>query len=137
MTMKRFFACLAATLPCVVLAQLTAHRSLARDIYKEMIEIRTVHPDGDNTALARLVAQRLSSAGFDAKDVEVVEMAPRKANLIVRLRNAEIPTYGVSGIFYEFGENRAHGRDERILVKSFYDALDFLDRLVRVLAAGG
>ena len=54
-----------------------------------------------------------------------------------RLRNAEIPTYGVSGIFYEFGEPRAHGRDERVPVKSFYDGLEFLDRLVRALASGG
>ena len=34
-----------------------------------------------------------------------------------RLRNAEIPVYGVSGLFVEFGENRMHGRDERLAVK--------------------
>jgi acetylornithine deacetylase/succinyl-diaminopimelate desuccinylase-like protein len=50
------------------------------------------------------------------------------------LRAAGIPTYGVSGIFSVPGETNAHGRDEKLRVKSFYDGLDFLDRLVRQLA---
>ncbi len=44
-------------------------------------------------------------------------------------RNRGIPVYGVSGIFYEVGENRAHGRDERILKRSFFDGLKFLYEL--------
>jgi hypothetical protein len=32
-----------------------------------------------------------------------------------------------------FADNRAHGRDERLLVSSFYDGLGFLGRLVREL----
>ncbi|MDB4880041.1 MAG: peptidase [Gemmatimonadetes bacterium] len=50
------------------------------------------------------------------------------------LRAAGIPTYGVSGIFSEPGETNAHGRDEKLRVKSFYDGLAFLDALVRELA---
>lgn len=65
---------------------LTAHQQLARDIYRELIEIRTAHPDGDNTAAARAMAKRLLDAGFDAKDVEVIEPAPLKGNLVARLR---------------------------------------------------
>jgi acetylornithine deacetylase/succinyl-diaminopimelate desuccinylase-like protein len=49
------------------------------------------------------------------------------------LRAAGIPTYGVSGIFSVPGEGNAHGRDEKLRVKSFYDGLEFLDRLVRRL----
>ena len=37
------------------------------------------------------------------------------------LRAAGIPTYGVTGFFGERDDNRAHGRDERMLVKSFYE----------------
>jgi acetylornithine deacetylase/succinyl-diaminopimelate desuccinylase-like protein len=44
----------------------------------------------------------------------------------VYLNVAGIPTYGVSGIFVDEDDIRAHGRDERVLVKSFYDALDFI-----------
>jgi acetylornithine deacetylase/succinyl-diaminopimelate desuccinylase-like protein len=50
------------------------------------------------------------------------------------LRAAGIPTYGVSGIFSESGETNAHGRDEKLRVKSYYDGLAFLDALVRQLA---
>jgi acetylornithine deacetylase/succinyl-diaminopimelate desuccinylase-like protein len=42
--------------------------------------------------------------------------------------------YGVSGIFSDIDDNRAHGRDERLGVKEFYDGQEFLDRLTRALA---
>ena len=47
-----------------------------------------------------------------------------------------LAVYGTSGIFMEHGENRMHGRDERVPVKSFFEGADYLDRLVRELAAG-
>ena len=50
------------------------------------------------------------------------------------LRAAGIPTYGVSGIFSDPADNRAHGRDERMLVKSLYDGQEFLRRLMERLA---
>tara|TARA_R110002073_G_scaffold2950_7_gene19646 strand:+ start:6870 stop:8294 length:1425 start_codon:yes stop_codon:yes gene_type:complete len=50
-------------------------------------------------------------------------------------RNAGIPVYGVSGIFRDAGESRAHGRDERILKRSFHEGVIFLDRLVRTLTS--
>jgi acetylornithine deacetylase/succinyl-diaminopimelate desuccinylase-like protein len=50
------------------------------------------------------------------------------------LRAAGIPTFGVSGIFVEGGENNMHGRNEKLRVKSYYDGLSFLDQLVRTLA---
>ena len=52
------------------------------------------------------------------------------------LRAAGIPTYGVSGLFSLPGESNAHGRDEKMRVKSFYEGLDFLDQLVRRLGGG-
>jgi len=52
------------------------------------------------------------------------------------LRNAGIPTYGHSGLASDIDDNRAHGRDERVLVKSFYDGQEYLYRLVKVLAGG-
>ncbi|MDX1393585.1 MAG: M20/M25/M40 family metallo-hydrolase [Gemmatimonadota bacterium] len=50
------------------------------------------------------------------------------------LRNAGIPVYGVSGLFY--GETFAHGMNERIPAQGFYEGLEFLDRLVRALSSG-
>jgi acetylornithine deacetylase/succinyl-diaminopimelate desuccinylase-like protein len=52
------------------------------------------------------------------------------------LRAVGIPTYGVSGIFGDPADGRAHGRDERLLVRSFYDGQEFLSRLVHRLAGG-
>lgn len=51
------------------------------------------------------------------------------------LRNAGIPVYGVSGMF--FGDTFAHGMNERIPVVAFYEGVAFLDRLVRTLATRG
>ena len=47
------------------------------------------------------------------------------------LRKSGIPTYGVSGIFSDINDVRAHGKDERIGVKSFYEGQEFLYQLVR------
>lgn len=52
------------------------------------------------------------------------------------LRNAGIPTYGHSGLAGDINDIRAHGKDERILVKSFYDGQEYLYRLVKMLAGG-
>ena len=50
------------------------------------------------------------------------------------LRAAGIPVYGVSGIFGDVDDVRAHGRDERILVTSFFEGQEFLYRLVMRLS---
>ena len=49
------------------------------------------------------------------------------------LRQAGIPTYGVQGIFYDSADIRFHGRDERVGVREFYEAQEFLYRLVKEL----
>ena len=51
------------------------------------------------------------------------------------LRNAGIPTYGVSGLFEDIDDMRLHGKDERIGIKQFYEGREFLYRLVRALAS--
>jgi acetylornithine deacetylase/succinyl-diaminopimelate desuccinylase-like protein len=53
------------------------------------------------------------------------------------LRAAGIPTYGASGIFLERDDIRAHGRNERIAVQSFYEGQAFLYALVKSLASPG
>ncbi len=50
------------------------------------------------------------------------------------LRNAGIPTYGVEGIFYETDDNRAHGKDERVGAKQYFEGLEFQYRLIKALA---
>jgi len=48
------------------------------------------------------------------------------------LRRAGIAAYGV-GPFRDIEDNRAHGRDERIGVKQFYEEREFLSRLIKRL----
>jgi acetylornithine deacetylase/succinyl-diaminopimelate desuccinylase-like protein len=50
------------------------------------------------------------------------------------LRNAGIATYGTSGLASE--DFRAHGRDERVQIKAFFDGNVYLYRLVKLLAGG-
>ncbi|HZS57399.1 MAG TPA: M20/M25/M40 family metallo-hydrolase [Bryobacteraceae bacterium] len=51
------------------------------------------------------------------------------------LREAGIPTYGVQGFFMDVNDVRAHGRDERMLVQSFYEGQTFLYELVKKLSS--
>ena len=46
-------------------------------------------------------------------------------------RNAGIPSYDISGIWIEEGENRAHGRDERVGVQAFDESVEFTYRLMK------
>ena len=52
------------------------------------------------------------------------------------LRNAGIPTYGHSGLAADVDDVRVHGRDERVLVKSFFEGQEYLYRLVKALSGG-
>lgn len=51
------------------------------------------------------------------------------------VRNAGIPTYGVSAVFDPVDDVRIHGRDERIGVKAFHDAVQFWYELVKELGS--
>jgi acetylornithine deacetylase/succinyl-diaminopimelate desuccinylase-like protein len=51
------------------------------------------------------------------------------------LRIAGIPTYGIACMFFELDDNRAHGKDERIGVKDFYDGVEISYRLIKNLSS--
>jgi acetylornithine deacetylase/succinyl-diaminopimelate desuccinylase-like protein len=69
-------------------------------------------------------------------DIPVIPTMSTGATDSHYLRAVGIPSYGISGIFSLPGETNAHGRDEKLRVKSYYDGLEFLDQLVRRLAGG-
>lgn len=80
--------CVAAA-PAVFAAQaLTPEQQLARDIYQELVEINTVTATGDTARAAEAMAVRLRAAGFTSEDVQVFSPAPRKGNLVARLRGS-------------------------------------------------
>ena len=52
------------------------------------------------------------------------------------VRNAGVPVYGVEAEFDDPADSRAHGRDERLLAHSYYDAVEFWHELVPLLEGG-
>ncbi len=58
--------------------------------------------------------------------VAVVPIMGTGATDSLYLRQAGIPMYGTSGLFGDMDDVRAHGRDERMGVKDFYDGQEFL-----------
>src|SRR5438093_8081764 len=80
--------------------------------------------------IERLVAEQFPN-------VPIVPVMEAGATDGLALRNAGIPAYGVSAVFEEQNDVRAHGRDERVGVQSFYDALEFWYRMMQAFASGG
>jgi len=78
--------------------------------------------------IERLVAEQFPN-------VPIVPVMEAGATDGLFLRNAGIPTYGVSAVFEEQNDVRAHGRDERLRVPSFYEALEFWYRMMQAYAS--
>jgi len=67
-------------------------------------------------------------------DIPVIPIMGTGATDSRSFRRVGIPSYGVSGLFGDPEDNRAHGRDERMLIKSYYDGQEFLYRLAKALS---
>jgi len=52
------------------------------------------------------------------------------------LRAAGIPVYGISGMFGDLDDIRAHGKDERIGVKEFYKGVEFMYTFIKAVTSG-
>jgi acetylornithine deacetylase/succinyl-diaminopimelate desuccinylase-like protein len=61
---------------------------LAREIFKQLIEINTTDSVGNVTTAAEAMAVRLRDAGFPAEDVMVAGPDDRKKNLVARLHGS-------------------------------------------------
>jgi acetylornithine deacetylase/succinyl-diaminopimelate desuccinylase-like protein len=68
-------------------------QQLAREIFKELVEIKSTESGVGSTPAAEAVARRLLAAGFDSADVVVIGPNERKKNLVARLhgKNAGKP----------------------------------------------
>jgi acetylornithine deacetylase/succinyl-diaminopimelate desuccinylase-like protein len=67
--------------------------------------------------------------------VAVVPMMSTGATDSRFLRTAGIHAYGTSGMFGDVDDIRAHGRDERMLVRSLYEGQEYLYRLAKRLSS--
>ena len=67
--------------------------------------------------------------------VAVVPTMSTGATDSLYLRKAGIAMYGTSGIFGDIDDSRAHGKDERVLVQSFFDGQEYLYRLAKAFTS--
>jgi acetylornithine deacetylase/succinyl-diaminopimelate desuccinylase-like protein len=65
-------------------------KQLARDIYKQFIEIQSAYTTGSTTPVAEAAAARLKAAGFADADIFLGGAIPKKGNIVVRLRGTGI-----------------------------------------------
>jgi acetylornithine deacetylase/succinyl-diaminopimelate desuccinylase-like protein/glyoxylase-like metal-dependent hydrolase (beta-lactamase superfamily II) len=68
--------------------------------------------------------------------VPVIPQMAAGASDNIYTRAAGIPSYGVSGAWEDFSDDRAHGRDERREVSAFYESVEFTYRLMKELGGG-
>lgn len=114
----------------------TLRRVLA-DTAIRLARVEEAHPSPPSPLLPEIMGPVESLAKeFWPSAVVIPEMSTGATDGIYT-RNAGIPTYGISAMFDEVGDVRAHGRDERIGVEAYHKASEYWYRLVKRLASSG
>ncbi len=67
--------------------------------------------------------------------VPVVPAMSTGASDSIYTNAAGIPSYGVSGVAIDRNDIRAHGKDERVPIESFYRGVDFYYRFVKAMSS--
>jgi acetylornithine deacetylase/succinyl-diaminopimelate desuccinylase-like protein len=132
-----------ATVNCRILPQESAadvERTITRVLADEQIKVAPVavskpSPPSPLRAEVMQPIERLTSEMWPG--VPVIPIMGTGATDSLYFRQAGVPVYGVSGLFSDIDDNRAHGRDERVGVKELYDGQEFLYRLVKALSSSG
>ncbi len=113
-------------------------RTLVRVITDSQVAVTPVAPPKRSppsplTPAVMGAIERVTAAQWPG--VPVIPMMGTGATDGLYLRNAGIPTYGVSGVAGDVDDVRAHGRDERISVNAYYAALPYMHDLVVALSS--
>lgn len=111
-------------------------RTLQEAVGSEQVAVRVLgapKPSPPSPLIAEVMepVERITAEMWPG--VPVIPVMGIGATDSLRLRRAGIPMYGVSGLFLDVDDVRAHAPDERIGVAEYFDGLRFLDRLVRAL----
>jgi len=128
-----------ATVNCRILPGVEPSHVLAtlREVVAdESIEIRPVQSGGTVASLASPMRDDVVQPIRQLVD-EIwpgTAIMPEQATFATDglfVRNAGVPVYGVSGLFGDTGDSRAHGLDERVRVDGFHDSIEFWYRLLK------
>ena len=96
--------------------------------------VRDAHPSQPAVLREDVMAAVESLTKDMFPGVVVVPVMSTGATDGLYFRNAGIPTFGVDGTFGDIDDVRAHGRDERVGVKQYFEGLEFQYRLIKALA---
>jgi acetylornithine deacetylase/succinyl-diaminopimelate desuccinylase-like protein len=129
-----------ANINCRIYPDETAQQvrdSLVRAIGDTTVQVlvRTQRPPSPPTALAPEVMQpieRITREIFGP--IPVIPVMSTGATDSRFFRQRGVPAFGVSGLFSDPSvDARAHGRDERMRIQSYYEGQEFLYRLTKAL----
>jgi acetylornithine deacetylase/succinyl-diaminopimelate desuccinylase-like protein len=129
-----------ATINCRILpgtAQDDVQRTLVRVVADTAVRVSVVQAAVPSPAAA-LQGEAMDAIGRVTKrlwNIPVIPVMETGATDGLYLRNAGIPVYGVSGVFVDINDIRAHGRDERIGVQDYYDGAEYIYQLVKAVTS--
>ncbi|MGE5803149.1 MAG: M20/M25/M40 family metallo-hydrolase [Gemmatimonadota bacterium] len=129
-----------ATINCRMLPgtpQAEVQEALTRVVADTAVAISVVSP-ANPSPLAALKPEVMSQIERVTKrlwNIPVIPVMETGATDGLYLRNAGIPVYGVSGVFVDINDVRAHGKDERIGVQDYYDGAEYIYQLVKELTS--
>ncbi|MGH8026283.1 MAG: M20/M25/M40 family metallo-hydrolase, partial [Pseudoxanthomonas sp.] len=99
----------------------------------ELARIAEPKPSPPSSVNAELFAGIAEAAKTVWSEIPVSPYMSAGATDSVFLRAAGMPVYVFNGMPYDVDDDRAHGQDERILVASYYQSLQFNYRLLQAL----
>ena len=129
-----------ATVNCRMLPgtpQDDVQRTLAQVVADTAVRISVVTP-ATPSPLAALQPDVMGAVDRVTKrlwNIPVIPVMETGATDGLYLRNAGIPVYGISGVFVDINDIRAHGRDERIGVQDYYDGAEYIYQLVKEVSS--
>jgi acetylornithine deacetylase/succinyl-diaminopimelate desuccinylase-like protein len=129
-----------ATINCRMLPgtpQAEVQEALTRAVADTQVAISVVTPavPSPMAALKPEVMSRIEQVTKRLWNIPVIPVMETGATDGLYLRNAGIPVYGISGVFVDINDVRAHGKDERIGVQDFYDGAEYIYQLVKVVSS--
>jgi acetylornithine deacetylase/succinyl-diaminopimelate desuccinylase-like protein len=102
----------------------------------EILETAPGRPSGAPVTLRPEVMKPLEKVAHQMwPGVPVIPTMATGASDGVFTNAAGMPTYAISGLAIDFDDVRAHGRDERLRVNSFFGGLDFYQRFLQALSS--
>ncbi len=113
------------------------HQALQQAIGNEAIEFKEIYAPTESpiSELREDVRAAVSAAVHKRyPDVRLIAYMESGGTDGMHFRKAGIPTWAVSGIFMNPDEMFAHGLNERVPIKAFYDALDHWTIIIKELA---